>query len=89
MLAFDAHGKIAQDRPFFFGVKGREIFSRYMYAVVEADWIDELQQDTISTDRTSVNWEDSDLESLHGWGAQSVVAWINAYEQRRKRNCQA
>lgn len=79
-----AHGKIAQDRPFFFGVKGREIFSRYMYAVVEADWIDELHQDTISTDRTSVNWEDSDLESLHAWGAQSVVTWINAYEQKRK-----
>lgn len=79
-----AHGKIAQDRPFFFGVKGREIFSRYMYAVVEADWIDELQQDTISTDRTSVDWEDSDLESLHVWGAKSVIAWINAYEQRRK-----
>lgn len=79
-----AHGKIAQDRPFFFGVKGREIFSRYMYAVVEADWIDELQQDTISTDRTSVNWEDSDLQTLHTWGAQSVVAWINAYEQKRK-----
>lgn len=79
-----AHGKIAQDRPFFFGVKGREIFSRYMYAVVEADWIDELQQDTISTDRTSVNWEDSDLESLYAWGGQSVVAWINSYEQRRK-----
>lgn len=79
-----AHGKIAQDRPFFFGVKGREIFSRYMYAVVEADWIDELQQDTISTDRTSVNWEDSDLESLHSWGAQSVVSWIASYEQRRK-----
>ncbi|MGG4774492.1 ATP-binding protein [Paenalcaligenes sp. Me52] len=70
-----AHGKIAQDRPFFFGVKGREIFSRYMYAVVEADWIDELKQDTISTDRTSVNWEDADLESLHTWGAQSVAAW--------------
>jgi len=79
-----AHGKIAQDRPFFFGVKGREIFSRYMYAVVEADWIDELKQDTISTDRTSVNWEDSDLESLHSWGAQSVISWINSYEQRRK-----
>lgn len=79
-----AHGKIGQDRPFFFGVKGREIFSRYMYAVVEADWIDELQQDTISTDRTSVNWEDSDLESLYAWGAQSVVAWISAYELRRK-----
>ncbi|MCQ3002572.1 ATP-binding protein [Pseudomonas syringae] len=79
-----AHGKIGQDRPFFFGVKGREIFSRYMYAVVEADWIDELRQDTISTDRTSVNWEDPDLESLHDWGAKSVVSWIKEYEKKRK-----
>ncbi|MDU8429893.1 ATP-binding protein [Pseudomonas syringae pv. actinidifoliorum] len=79
-----AHGKIGQDRPFFFGVKGREIFSRYMYAVVEADWIDELHQDTISTDRTSVNWEDPDLESLHAWGAKSVTSWIKDYEIKRK-----
>lgn len=79
-----AHGKIGQDRPFFFGVKGREIFSRYMYAVVEADWIDELQQDTISTDRTSVNWEDPDLESLHEWGAKSVLSWIKDYEKKRR-----
>jgi len=79
-----AHGKVAQDRPFFFGVKGREIFSRYMYAVVEADWIDELPQDTISTDRTSVHWEDPDLEPLYNWGAKSVVSWIGSYEQKRK-----
>lgn len=49
-----AHGKIAQDRPFFFGVKGLEISTRYMYAQIESDWIDELEEDVISTDRTSI-----------------------------------
>ena len=48
-----AHGKIAQDRPFTFGVRGKEIFTRYMFGVVQADWLDELAGDVISTDRTS------------------------------------
>jgi hypothetical protein len=43
------HGKIAQDRPFTFGQKGREIIARYMYAVVEADWLDDLPDDVVST----------------------------------------
>lgn len=51
-----AHGKIAQDRPFVFGLKGREISTRYMYGVIEADWLDELDEDIVSTDRTSINW---------------------------------
>ncbi|WP_257803390.1 ATP-binding protein [Burkholderia glumae] len=79
-----AHGKIAQDRPFFFGNKGNEIFSRYMYGVVTADWIDELNHDAISTDRTSINWEDESLEGFYEWGVQQVKSWISLYEKHRK-----
>lgn len=79
-----AHGKIAQDRPFFFKVKGREIFTRYLYATVEADWLDELPDDVISTDRTSIDWEHPMTESLMGWGADKVKEWIKLYEQKRK-----
>lgn len=79
-----AHGKIGQDRPFFFGNKGNEIFSRYMYAVVSADWIDELSHDAISTDRTSINWEDDNLDGLYQWGAKEVREWIKSYEKHRK-----
>lgn len=79
-----AHGKIGQDRPFVFGNKGGEIFARYLYAVVEADWVDELAKDAISTDRTSMDWEDENLEGLYQWGQSSVKAWISAYEKHRK-----
>lgn len=75
-----AHGKIAQDRAFLFGVKGSEIFSRYMYAVVEADWIDEMDYDAISTDRTSINWDDPNFDDFYQWGASSVKAWIKEYQ---------
>jgi len=71
-----AHGKIAQDRPFTFGQKGREIYARYMYGVVEADWLDELQEDVVSTDRTSVDWEHDDTIPLYEWGQNKVRGWL-------------
>ena len=79
-----AHGKIAQSRPYFFNKKGKEVFQRYLYAVVEADWIDEEQEDLISTDRTSVDWTAPKLKPLHEWGQGKVSQWISAYEKFRK-----
>lgn len=78
-----AHYKICQDRPFTFGVKGKEIFSRYMYAVVEADWLDELADDLISTDRTNLNWDAEPLAALHDWGRGKVGQWITKFEAFR------
>lgn len=79
-----AHGKIAQDRPFNFANKGNEIFSRYMYGVVEADWVDELEHDTISTDRTSIDWNDPDVLDLHAWGNAQVRTWMSSYQSARE-----
>ena len=81
-----AHGKIAQDRPFFFGLKGREIYTRYMYAVIEGDWLDELPEDVVSTDRTSINWENEDTEKLYNYGHKLISKWINDYKKRAATN---
>ncbi|MGV0998267.1 MAG: ATP-binding protein [Fluviibacter sp.] len=78
------HGKIAQDRPFFFDVKGKEIFSRYLYGFITADWLDELPQDVVSTDRRSVNWEDEHTEALHKWGASKLSGWVESFRKWRK-----
>jgi hypothetical protein len=78
-----SHGKIAQDRPFTFGVKGKEIFTRYMFGVVEAEWLDELESDVISTDRTSVNWEIPETKALYDWGQKKVGGWIAKFEEWR------
>jgi hypothetical protein len=79
-----AHGKIAQDRPFYFQSTGKEVFQRYLYAVVEADWLDDLEDDLISTDRTSINWEHKDAAALAAWGKAKVGEWLNAYDKHRK-----
>ncbi len=84
-----AHGKIAQDRPFFFNIRGREIFTRYMYGVVEADWIDELANDEISTDRTSVNWNNEIFDDFKQWGENQVKNWISEFEAFKKNKAKA
>jgi hypothetical protein len=78
-----AHGKIAQDRPFTFGVRGREIFTRYMYAVVEADFLDELPEDVISTDRSSIDWDNPIARQLYEWGQKGVRRWIEDYRDHK------
>ncbi|WP_280190367.1 ATP-binding protein [Delftia sp. PS-11] len=79
-----AHGKIAQDRPFFFNVRGKEIFGRYLYAVIEADWLDELDNDVVSTDRRSVNWDTDETIDFHKWGVGKVNEWIESFKKWRK-----
>lgn len=74
-----AHGKICQDRPFTFGAKGKEILTRYMFAVVEADFLDELPEDVISTDRSSTNWDAEALKPLADWGRKKVGQWAEKY----------
>jgi len=81
-----AHGKIAQDRPYFFEIKGVEVFTRYMYGVIEADWIDELDEDAISTDRTSIDWQNEAFGDLKTWGAKKIRSWVSAYQSLRKEH---
>ena len=78
-----AHGKIAQDRPFFFGLKGKEIMSRYIYGVVEADWLDELPNDVVSTDRRSIDWDTEETISFHMWGLAKVSNWVEEFRKWR------
>lgn len=75
-----AHGKVAQDRPFTFNSKGLEIKTRYMYGVIEADWIDEYDDDIISTDRTSIDWSYLGLPNFFDWGTALVRSTIGEYD---------
>ncbi|MER2516507.1 MAG: ATP-binding protein [Candidatus Accumulibacter phosphatis] len=79
-----AHGKIAQDRPFFFDLRGKEVYSRYVYGVVEADWIDQLDEDVVSTDRRSIDWETNETEPFHEWGLKKMGEWVSAYQKWRQ-----
>ncbi|MDO5541748.1 MAG: ATP-binding protein [Acinetobacter sp.] len=81
-----AHGKMAQDRPFTFDSKGLEIKTRYMYGVIEADWVDEYEDDIISTDRTSIDWGYLGLPAFFDWGKAFVRKQIAIYDKFKKEN---
>lgn len=81
-----AHGKMAQDRPFTFDSKGLEIKTRYMYGVIEADWVDEYEDDIISTDRTSIDWGYLGLPTFFDWGKTFVRKHIGEYDKFKKEN---
>jgi len=81
-----AHGKIAQDRPFTFGSKGREILTRYMYAVVDADWLDEFDDDVVSTDRTSIDWQREETKPLYDWGQRKISAWTTEFQRWKEED---
>jgi hypothetical protein len=84
-VAVYAHKKIAQDRPFFFELKGREIYARYVYGIVEADWIDDLSEDLISTDRTSLDWDHGALVELKQAGQALVKNWVKQAQAHLKK----
>lgn len=83
-----AHGKIGQDRPFVFGLKGKEIFTRYMFGIVEADWLDELEDDVISTDRTNIDWNHEHTVDFYQWGQGLVSSWIAEFRRHQKETNQ-
>lgn len=75
-----AHGKIAQDRPFFFDLTGNHFTQPYIYGVVEADWLDEQEADLISTDRSSLDWSHPEAQLLRKWGTKALRRWIGRFE---------
>lgn len=79
-----AHGKIAQDRPYWFEMTGNDLWLPYTYGVVEADWLDDFSEDIISTDRTAVDWEHPQAALLKAWGQKNLRRWIAAFEGVRQ-----
>ena len=85
-FAVYAHNKIVQGRPFYFGIKGKEIWSRYMVGYVYADWLDDFEEDLVSTDRDSINWESPQATALYDWGTKMVKDSLSQYLDYRKKD---
>lgn len=80
-----AHEKLCVDRPFYFHLKGQEIWTRYVYGVFEADWLDEItEEDVIGTDRTTINWEREDTGELLEKGEDILRSAIQNYRTLRE-----
>ncbi len=82
-----AHKKIAQN-PFIFNLTAHDLPSNtgpeYMTGKVEADFIDQLPSDVISTERQRVNWDHPGTQILLRWGQSTVKKLLKI--RKKKRN---
>lgn len=84
-IAVFAHGKLAQ-RPFFFNLTGGfggQTGMHYLSGRVEADFVDEMGTDLISTERQRINWERPETAELRDWGQTRIRTLLRLWQDRR------
>lgn len=84
-ISIFSHGKLAQ-RPFMFNLTGglpSQNGPEYMTGAVEADYLDEFDEDVISTERQRLNWGHHHLATLEEWGKTRIRSLLRIWKDRR------
>ena len=77
--------KIAQT-PFFFELSGGlsgQHGVQYLFGHVQADFIDQLGDDIITTERQRINWEHPEARQLLSWGQDRLKELLAIWTERR------
>jgi len=88
-IAVFSKGKLAQ-KPFFFNLSGglgRQHGQEYMSGQIEADYIDELNEDIIATERQRINWEHTETMPLEEWGQKRIKTLLRIWHGYRFSIC--
>lgn len=70
-LTLYIHGRLANE-PEYFGVPESSYAFSYLTGYIDADHLDELDEDVISTDRRSVSWDQEDAAALRDYVAEAL-----------------
>jgi histidine kinase/DNA gyrase B/HSP90-like ATPase len=79
-------GKVAQAAPFFFNVEDVATAhhgTKYFFGEIEADFLDDTDDDVISTDRQEIDWNTSLAEGLRAWGEKTVKRALRDWNERQ------
>lgn len=86
-VAVYANGKLVQT-PFLFyltgGISGQHALE-YLTGQVQADYLDSLEDDIITTERQRINWEHDETRALLDWGAERVKQIARIWKARRAK----
>ena len=77
--------KIAQI-PFFFNLSGGlsgQHGQQYMSGQIQADYLDQLETDMITTERQRLNWELEQAQPLEAWGQRRIKSLLSIWKKRR------
>ena len=78
-----AHGRMV-NAPEFFGIGESSHFYSYLTGWLNVDFIDEQEEDIISTDRQSLSWDIPLTEELKSYLKQLLAATERDWRERRK-----
>jgi hypothetical protein len=78
-----SRGKIVNSASFY-GLRDTDHFHTYVTGYLEVDFIDDLSEDVISTDRHSLNWEHEETRDLNVY-LQSIIKYISS-DWKKKRS---
>jgi hypothetical protein len=67
----------------FYGLRDTDQFHSYITGYLQVDFIDEIENDVISTDRQSLNWENDQTKELYEY-IQSIIKYISS-DWKKKR----
>ena len=77
--------KVAQT-PFFFNLSGGlpgQHGQQYLSGQVQADYLDQLSTDMITTERQRLNWELEQAQPLEKWGQERIKSLLSIWKKRR------
>ncbi len=78
-----SRGKLV-NAPEFFSASTSSNFYQYLSGWISVDFIDDLPDDVISTNRQSVDWDNPDMVVLRGYLSSLVARVKNEWRDRRK-----
>lgn len=84
-ISIFSHGKLSQ-KPFMFNLTGglpSQNGPEYMTGAVLADYLDEFNEDVISTERQRLNWDHHHLATLEEWGKSRIRSLLRIWKDRR------
>lgn len=79
-----AHGRRVNEAEFFGHLESSNFFS-YATGWLEVDFVDDYDEELISTDRKSIDWEHEDMIKLRQF-LRSVVSKVHSEWRRRRRD---
>lgn len=67
----------------FYGLRDNDQFHSYVTGYLNVDFIDDIEPDVISTNRTSLNWEDDETKKLQDYLQKVIRAIGNQWKRKR------
>lgn len=83
-----SRGKLV-NAPEFFSSSTSSHFYQYLTGWIQADFIDELDEDVISTNRQSISWDNEEMEKFREFLSDVISKVNSSWRQKRKERKKA